>query len=300
MIATPFTPMASLLGGALIGLSAVLLMWATGRIAGVSGIAARLFPPYEDREFAGRLAFVAGLVAAPILVRIVSGSLPVQTIAAGTPVLIVAGLLTGLRCGLGQRLHVRPWRLRPVAVVAAVAGRDHLLHVGGHRHCLRDAALGLTTMAILIQFAIGLVFGIGLIVSGMSNPAKVLNFLDVAGIPAGTWDASLAFVMAGAVAVTFIGFSRVLKLARPFFADRFYLPTRKDIDPRIIAGPAIFGIGWGLAGFCPGPALTALGFGSASAFIFVAAMFAGMVLARFIAQLPSSTRFVAPADPLET
>ncbi|MBR0913614.1 YeeE/YedE family protein [Bradyrhizobium japonicum] len=95
MIATPFTPMASLLGGALIGLSAVLLMWATGRIAGVSGIAARLFPPYEDREFPGRLAFVAGLVAAPILVRIVSGSLPVQTIAAGTPVLIFAGLLTG-------------------------------------------------------------------------------------------------------------------------------------------------------------------------------------------------------------
>ncbi|MDI3564444.1 YeeE/YedE family protein [Bradyrhizobium sp. Arg816] len=95
MIATPFTPMASLLGGALIGLSAVLLMWATGRIAGVSGIAARLFPPYEDREFAGRLAFVVGLVAAPILVRIVSGSLPVQTIAAGTPVLVVAGLLTG-------------------------------------------------------------------------------------------------------------------------------------------------------------------------------------------------------------
>ncbi|MFK4658611.1 putative membrane protein YedE/YeeE [Bradyrhizobium japonicum] len=95
MIATPFTPMASLFGGALIGLSAVLLMWATGRIAGVSGIAARLFPPYEDREFAGRLAFVAGLIAAPILVRIVSGSLPAQTIAAGTPVLIVAGLLTG-------------------------------------------------------------------------------------------------------------------------------------------------------------------------------------------------------------
>lgn len=95
MTATSFTPIASLLGGALIGLSAVLLMWATGRIAGVSGIAARLLPPYEDREFAGRLAFVAGLIAAPILVRIVTGSLPMQTIAAGTPVLIVAGLLTG-------------------------------------------------------------------------------------------------------------------------------------------------------------------------------------------------------------
>jgi hypothetical protein len=95
MIATPFTPIASLLGGVLIGLSAVLLMWTTGRIAGVSGIAARLFPPYEDREFPGRLAFVAGLVAAPILMRLATGSLPAQTIAAGTPVLIAAGLLTG-------------------------------------------------------------------------------------------------------------------------------------------------------------------------------------------------------------
>lgn len=95
MIATSFTPIASLLGGALIGLSAVLLMWATGRIAGISGIAARLFPPYEDGQFAGRLAFVAGLIAAPVMVRLVTGSLPAQTIMAGTPVLIVAGLLTG-------------------------------------------------------------------------------------------------------------------------------------------------------------------------------------------------------------
>ncbi|AMA59139.1 DUF6691 family protein [Bradyrhizobium sp. CCGE-LA001] len=153
-------------------------------------------------------------------------------------------------------------------------------------------------MAILVQFAIGLIFGLGLIVSGMSDPAKVLNFLDLGGIPAGTWDASLAFVMAGAVAVTFIGFNRVLKHARPVFAERFYLPSRRDIDVRIIAGPAIFGIGWGLAGFCPGPALTALGLGSTSAFIFVAAMFAGMVLARFIAHSPAA-RIVTPADSLE-
>lgn len=95
MVATSFTPMASLMGGALIGLSAVLLMWAKGRVAGVSGIAARLFPPYEDGEFAGRLAFVAGLVAAPVLVRLATGSLPPQTIEAGTVILIVGGLLTG-------------------------------------------------------------------------------------------------------------------------------------------------------------------------------------------------------------
>ena len=79
----------------MIGLSAVLLMWTTGRIAGVSGIAARLFPPYEDRELAGRLAFVAGLIVAPVLVRLVTGGVPAQTIGAGTPLLIVAGLLTG-------------------------------------------------------------------------------------------------------------------------------------------------------------------------------------------------------------
>jgi hypothetical protein len=95
MITTSFTPVASLLGGALIGLSAVFLMWATGRIAGVSGIAARLFPPYEDREFVGRFAFVAGLVAAPILVRLTTGGLPAQTIAAGTGTLVAAGLLVG-------------------------------------------------------------------------------------------------------------------------------------------------------------------------------------------------------------
>ncbi|MCA1523996.1 MULTISPECIES: YeeE/YedE family protein [Bradyrhizobium] len=95
MVTTSFTPIASLVGGAMIGLAAVLLMWATGRIAGVSGIAARLFPPYEDSELAGRLAFVAGLAAAPVLVRLVTGALPEQTIAAGPALLIIGGLLTG-------------------------------------------------------------------------------------------------------------------------------------------------------------------------------------------------------------
>jgi uncharacterized membrane protein YedE/YeeE len=155
-------------------------------------------------------------------------------------------------------------------------------------------------MAVAVQLVIGLIFGLGLILSGMSNPAKVLNFLDIGGIPAGTWDASLAFVMAGAIAVTFGGFRLVLRRARPFLAERFHLPVISDLDPRIVAGPAIFGIGWGLAGFCPGPALTALGFGSASAFIFVGAMFAGMVLARWIAHLPSLARIVTPTDQLET
>lgn len=95
MTATSFTPVASAVGGALIGLAAVLLMALKGRIAGVSGIASRLLPPYEDREFAGRLAFVAGLIAAPALVWLANGRLPEQTIEAGLPVLVVAGLLVG-------------------------------------------------------------------------------------------------------------------------------------------------------------------------------------------------------------
>jgi len=151
-------------------------------------------------------------------------------------------------------------------------------------------------MTVLLQFIIGLIFGLGLIVSGMSNPAKVLNFLEFAAIRTGTWDASLAFVMAGAIVVTFVGFKLALQRSRPIMAEKFHLPTREDIDARVIAGPAIFGIGWGLVGFCPGPAVTALGFGTKAAVIFVAAMLAGMWLARFIASRPSMSGIVTPAD----
>ena len=151
-------------------------------------------------------------------------------------------------------------------------------------------------MVVLLQFIIGLIFGLGLLVSGMSNPAKVLNFLDFAAIRSGTWDPSLAFVMAGAIAVTWIGFTLVLRRSQPLFAEQFHLPGRADIDARVIAGPAIFGIGWGLAGFCPGPAFTALGFGTTAALLFVVAMFAGMWLARYIANRAALSDVVAPAD----
>lgn len=151
-------------------------------------------------------------------------------------------------------------------------------------------------MSVLLQFIIGLIFGLGLILSGMSNPAKVLNFLDFAAIRTGTWDPSLAFVMVGAVAVTFVGFRLVLKRSQPIMAGKFHLPAREDIDARVIAGPVIFGIGWGLAGFCPGPAITALGFGTKAAVVYAVAMFAGMWLARFIATRPSMSGIVTPAD----
>lgn len=144
-------------------------------------------------------------------------------------------------------------------------------------------------MSVIFQFAIGLIFGLGLVVSGMFDPAKVLNFLDLAAIPAGAWDPSLAFVMAGAIAATFVGFQIVSKRGQPIFGEKFHLPTAKDLDTRIIAGPAIFGVGWGLAGFCPGPAFTALGGGTLLSVMFAISMLTGMVAARWLANRQPQT-----------
>jgi len=135
-------------------------------------------------------------------------------------------------------------------------------------------------MRLIAQFLIGLLFGSGLIVAGMSNPAKVLNFLDVWGISGGRWDGSLALVMAGAILVGLFGYRQLARWPHPLLAEGFASPRTTGIDRRIIVGPAIFGIGWGLAGFCPGPALTAIIFGSDPAWIFTAAMLAGMAAAQ--------------------
>lgn len=138
-------------------------------------------------------------------------------------------------------------------------------------------------MTTLVQLALGLLFGTGLVVAGMSDPAKVLNFLDLAAIPSGTWDPSLAFVLLAATAVTFVGYRVVLRRPKPVLDTQFHLPTKTKIEAPVIVGPAIFGIGWGLVGLCPGPAFTALGTGRPEAFLFVTAMLLGMVAARLLA-----------------
>ena len=140
---------------------------------------------------------------------------------------------------------------------------------------------------IVSAFASGLLFGLGLIVSAMVNPAKVLAFLDLAG----DWDPSLAFVMAGAVAVSAFGSHVARRRGVPVLAPRLEIPARRDLDPRLIGGAALFGIGWGLVGLCPGPALTALTFGPWQVFAFAAAMIAGMALFRLVpaGRLPRGT-----------
>lgn len=130
----------------------------------------------------------------------------------------------------------------------------------------------------------GALFGIGLCISRMADPAKVINFLDVAG----NWDPSLMFVMMGALLVTTIAFRFVLKRDEPLFDTHFKLPSADDIDVKLIAGSILFGIGWGLVGYCPGPAVTALGFGLTTPAIAVAAMIAGFMVHRLIFETKSA------------
>jgi uncharacterized membrane protein YedE/YeeE len=141
-------------------------------------------------------------------------------------------------------------------------------------------------LQLIVSFITGLLFALGLIVSGMSNPAKVLNFLDVTG----TWDPTLAVVMGSALLVAFPSFRLVLKQPKPLLSERFHLPSRLRIDPTLLCGAAIFGIGWGLAGLCPGPALSAAGSGSIPAFVFTAAMIVGARAWNYLDELRSRAR----------
>ena len=135
----------------------------------------------------------------------------------------------------------------------------------------------------------GFLFGIGLWISGMANPKKVLGFLDIAG----AWDASLMLVMGGAVGVTAVAFRLVLKRPAPIFEKRFFVPALQSVDVPLLAGAAIFGIGWGIGGYCPGPALTALSALSVESIVFVSAMIAGGFAHRAL----SRARVRAPTAP---
>jgi hypothetical protein len=130
----------------------------------------------------------------------------------------------------------------------------------------------------------GLLFGAGLALSGMINPARVLGFLDVAG----AWDPTLAFVLGGALLPSALSYALVRRMKRPVMADEFCIPQNRTIEKRLLAGGAIFGIGWGLVGLCPGPAIAGLVLGKWEVWLFVAAMIAGMWLQRMYADLRDS------------
>ena len=133
-------------------------------------------------------------------------------------------------------------------------------------------------MRNLVTVFTGLIFGIGLIMSGMTNPAKVQNFLDIFG----SWDPSLALVMGGAILITMPGFWLVQKRQTPFFEDSFLIPQKTNLDFYLLTGSAIFGLGWGLGGFCPGPVIVSISNGSTGTILFVITMLIGMVLAKLL------------------
>lgn len=137
-------------------------------------------------------------------------------------------------------------------------------------------------MQVFAALFAGFVFGIGLVVSGMSNPAKVQNFLDVLAMRTGTWDGSLMLVMGGALVVAGIGFRFVFRRKQPLFADLFYLPSDRRFDVKLLAGAALFGIGWGIGGICPGPAIVSLPLMDRGILVFVPAMLLGMGLAKLL------------------
>jgi hypothetical protein len=145
-------------------------------------------------------------------------------------------------------------------------------------------------MTNLVAFVVGVAFALGLGVGGMTQPARVLAFLDVAG----AWDPTLVFVMLGAVAVYAAAFPRVMRRPRPVFGRTFAVPSRRDVDRRLIGGAVLFGVGWGLAGLCPGPALTALASGEPRALLFVAAMVTGITAHRRI-ERAGAARFATAA-----
>lgn len=141
-------------------------------------------------------------------------------------------------------------------------------------------------MAIVTALLSGLVFGLGLLLSGLANPAKVLGFLDIAG----RWDPSLVLVMTAAVATATLAFAAARKRATSYLGVALDLPTATHIDARLFGGSALFGVGWGITGLCPGPAIAALGTGEPKAAVFVAAMVLGMALFELIERRPSSSR----------
>jgi len=136
----------------------------------------------------------------------------------------------------------------------------------------------------IAEFFVGLLFGLGLIVAGMTDPAKVLGFLDLAGM----WDPSLVFVMGGGILVGLGAFAMAKKRSTNFLGGAMLLPTSTDIDKRLIGGGLLFGAGWGLAGFCPGPAIVSLGAGQPKAAVFVAAMLAGMAVFEIVERRTSA------------
>ena len=266
----------------MIGLAAVLLLALVGRIAGISGILNGAIEQHDGRAW--RWSFLLGLMAGAALWFALGNAVPPPRTGFPLPWLLTAGLLVGFGTRLGSGCTsghgicgLARLSKRSLAAVVAFMG-------AGIANGVRVAAwLGTAAMTrLLYALLAGAVFGLGLAVSGMTDPDKVLNFLDVAG----RWDPSLALVMAAALGVATPGYAWVRRRSTAICGDPLQLPGNTRIDARLVAGSVLFGIGWGIAGYCPGPALANLARGTMDVLVFVAALLAGSLLARTLDRRP--------------
>ncbi|GAA0720219.1 YeeE/YedE family protein [Dokdonella soli] len=272
--------MSGWVGGVLIGMAAALLLWLNGRIAGISGIVnAVTGAASSDRGW--RVAFLLGLMLA--------GGGTMRWFAVGEPhrqgypviLLVVGGLLVGFgtRMGSGCTSGHGVCGLGRLSLRSLARGAD--LHGRRDGDGVRDAPLagmvGMNARWFAALFS-GALFGVGLAISGMTDPRVVQGFLDIFG----QFDPTLILVLGAAVGVTVIAFRWILRLPKPRFAPGFELPATQRIDRRLIVGAGIFGIGWGLVGYCPGPALVGLAGGVHEVLWFVPAMLVGAVACRLM------------------
>lgn len=286
-----FAPLASLVGGMLIGGAASLLWLVRGRVAGISGITGGAVLGTSGPR-AWRWAFLAGLLAVGLVSALVMPEAFNSTVPREAPVLIGAGLLVGFGTPR-QRVHERPRHLRAGAGSDPLAGRHAHVHRRGRDH---RVAVG-CGVRWLVDALIGALFGVGLVVSGMTQPGKVIGFLDFTG----AWDPSLVLVMVGALLVHGLTSWAFREQAAPLLGEGFDGPTHQAVDAPLVAGSALFGVGWGLAGYCPGPAIVGATSGSSAA-LFLAAMVAGMalhaLLERAVNALPAQAPDGLPREPV--
>ena len=262
-----------LIGGLLIGLAASLFLLVNGRIAGISGILAGLITSKFTSEWFWRAAFVIGLGLRRGHLRLAARRI---TVATSSWKCTIGARRTARRVWhqIGFRLHFRPRYMRLSAPFTALTRRHGDFHRLRHTDCLSNEASFLM-LPTISSFALGILFGLGLSISEMTDPARVIGFLDIAG----RWDPTLICVMGGALAVTLPLFPWIQKRQKSLLGEPLQLPSQTRIDARLIIGAAIFGIGWGLAGLCPGPALANLASASPGIALFVLAMIAGQWLA---------------------
>ena len=278
-----FTPISAIMGGLLIGTGAMLTLWTNGRIAGISGIlSGAMFPKQQGTLW--RLLFIAGLLLGGAVSAIASGGLEVITQA--SPLMtVIAGLLVGFGTRMGSGCTsghgicgIARFSQPSFVATGTLCWQDSLQFIWCAMYKENIRADSPPISAFVAIATSGFLFGLGLAISGMTNPAKVVGFLDIAG----DWDPSLILVMVAGLGVSVPSFHFILKQKQPLFTKQFFLPTRNDLDGKLITGAALFGVGWGIGGYCPGPALAALVSLNTNVILFCGAMLAGMVIHHFL------------------